>query len=54
MSESIVPILTMALAGIMLGGAISLKNNEKKPAAAVVAVVALAVLGYGLYLLYGR
>ena len=47
------PMLLMALAGILLGGAWSLRKNSKFPAAVVVAVLALAAFGVGLYLIYG-
>jgi hypothetical protein len=47
------PILLMALAGILVGGSVSLRNNEKHAAAIVVAVLAAAAFLGGLYLIYG-
>ncbi|MFG3340103.1 hypothetical protein [Glycomyces sp. NPDC048151] len=47
------PLLLMALAGILLGGAWSLRKNAKFAAAIVVGVLALAAFGGGLYLIYG-
>jgi predicted metalloprotease len=47
------PILLMALAGILLGGAWSLRKNEKFAAAIVVAVLAVASFLGGAYLIYG-
>jgi hypothetical protein len=47
------PILLMALAGILLGGALSLRKNGKAAAAVVTGVLAAAAFAGGLYLLYG-
>jgi len=47
------PILLMALAGIMLGGSLSLRKSGKHAAAIVVAVLAVAAFLGGLYLIYG-
>jgi hypothetical protein len=47
------PILLMALAGILLGGALSLRNKAKFAAAIVVAVLAVASFLGGAYLIYG-
>lgn len=47
------PILLMALAGILLGGSLSLRKSEKYVAAIIVAVFALAAFFGGIYLLYG-
>jgi hypothetical protein len=47
------PILLMALAGILLGGSLSLRKNEKFAAAIVVAVIAVAAFLGGAYLIYG-
>ncbi|WP_156036834.1 hypothetical protein [Glycomyces sp. NRRL B-16210] len=47
------PILLMALAGILLGGSLSLRKSEKYAAAIIVAAVALTAFGFGLYLIYG-
>lgn len=47
------PILLMALAGLLLGGSLSLRKAEQHVAALIVAVVALAAFGFGLYLIYG-
>ncbi|WP_158299786.1 hypothetical protein [Glycomyces paridis] len=47
------PILLMALAGILLGGSLSLRKSEKYAASIVVAVLALAAFGGGIYLVYG-
>jgi hypothetical protein len=47
------PILLMALAGVLLGGALSLRKSQKYPAAIVVAVIAVAAFLGGVYLIYG-
>ncbi|GAA2164045.1 MULTISPECIES: hypothetical protein [Glycomyces] len=47
------PILLMALAGVLLGGALSLRGKAKYAAAIVVAVVAVAAFLGGVYLIYG-
>ncbi|MCD0444548.1 hypothetical protein LO763_13050 [Glycomyces sp. A-F 0318] len=47
------PILLMAVAGILLGGALSLRKNEKHAAAIVTAVIAAAAFLGGVYLVYG-
>ena len=47
------PILLMALAGILLGGSVSLRKNEKHAAAIVTAVIAAAAFIGGVYLIYG-
>ena len=47
------PILLMALAGILLGGSVSLRKGGKHLAAIAVAVAAVAAFGGGLYLIYG-
>jgi len=47
------PILLMALAGILVGGAVSLRRNGKLPAAVVTGILAAAAFGGGLYLVYG-
>lgn len=47
------PILLMALAGILLGGSVSLRKNEKYAAAIAVAVIAAAAFIGGVYLIYG-
>ncbi|MEV3935733.1 hypothetical protein AB0K52_07125 [Glycomyces sp. NPDC049804] len=47
------PILLMALAGILVGGSVSLRRSEKRAAAIVVAVLAAAAFLGGLYLIYG-
>jgi hypothetical protein len=47
------PIVLMALAGILLGGSLSLRKNEKFAAAIVVAVIAVAAFLGGVYLIYG-
>lgn len=47
------PILLMALAGILLGGSLSLRKREKYAAAIVVAVVAVAAFLGAAYLIYG-
>jgi hypothetical protein len=47
------PILLMALAGILLGGAVSLRRNEKFAAAVATGILAAAAFGGGLYLVYG-
>jgi hypothetical protein len=47
------PILLMALAGILLGGSMSLRKNEKYAAAIIVAVFAVAAFLGGVYLVYG-
>jgi hypothetical protein len=43
----------MAVAGILLGGALSLRKNEKTAAAIAAAVAAAAAFLGGLYLIYG-
>ncbi len=53
MSEYVGPVLLMALAGILLGGAKSLHGNEKRTPAIVCAVIALVAFAAGLYLIYG-
>ncbi|SDD18638.1 hypothetical protein [Glycomyces harbinensis] len=47
------PILLMALAGILLGGSLSLRKSEKYAASIVLAVVAVAAFLGGVYLIYG-
>jgi hypothetical protein len=47
------PILLMALAGILLGGSLSLRKSEKFAASIVVAVVAVAAFLAGVYMIYG-
>lgn len=47
------PILLMALAGILLGGSLSLRKSEKYAAAIVTAVIAVAAFLGGVYLIYG-
>ncbi|GAA1669788.1 hypothetical protein GCM10009830_14530 [Glycomyces endophyticus] len=47
------PILLMALAGILLGGALSLRKGGKTAAAVVTGLLAAAAFGGGLYLVYG-
>ncbi|WP_199042206.1 hypothetical protein [Glycomyces salinus] len=53
MNEYVGPILLMALAGILLGGAQSLRKNEKYAASAACAVMALAAFIGGVSLIYG-
>ncbi|GAB3223479.1 hypothetical protein GCM10027447_11250 [Glycomyces halotolerans] len=53
MNEYVGPILLMALAGVLLGGAQSLRKNEKTAASIVCAVIAAAAFLGGLYLIYG-
>lgn len=48
-----VPILLMAVAGILLGGSISLRNKEQYAAAIILAVIAVAAFLGGVYLIYG-
>lgn len=52
MNEYIGPIMLMALAGILLGGAQSLRKNEKYAASIVCAVIALAAFIGGVLLIY--
>ena len=47
------PILLMAVAGILLGGSLSLRKTEKSAAAIAVAVAAAAAFLGGLDLIYG-
>jgi len=47
------PILLMALAGILLGGSLSLRTKAKYAAAIIVAVLAVAAFLGGVYLIYG-
>jgi hypothetical protein len=47
------PILLMAVAGILLGGSLSLRKNEKFAASIAVAVAAAAAFLGGVYLIYG-
>lgn len=47
------PILLMALAGILLGGSLSLRKSEKYAAAIVMAVIAAAAFLGAVYLIYG-
>ncbi|MCC3762058.1 hypothetical protein K3N28_03100 [Glycomyces sp. TRM65418] len=47
------PILLMAVAGILLGGSLSLRKSEKYAASIAVAVVALAAFLGGVYMIYG-
>ncbi len=47
------PILLMALAGILLGGSLSLRKNEKFAASIAVAACAVAAFLGGAYLVYG-
>ncbi|HEX2144637.1 MAG TPA: hypothetical protein VHG10_09035 [Glycomyces sp.] len=47
------PVLLMALAGILLGGSLSLRKSEKYVAAIIVAVAAVAAFLGGLYSIYG-
>lgn len=52
MNEYVGPILLMALAGILLGGAQSLRKNGKYAASiGCAAVAAVAFIG-GIYLIY--
>ncbi|WP_155829955.1 hypothetical protein [Glycomyces tenuis] len=53
MNEYVGPILLMALAGILLGGAKSLHGNEKRAAAIVCAIIAAMAFAGGVYLIYG-
>jgi hypothetical protein len=43
----------MALAGILLGGSVSLRKGEKYAAAIIVAVIAVAAFLGAVYLIYG-
>ncbi|WP_157930593.1 hypothetical protein [Glycomyces xiaoerkulensis] len=52
MNEYLGPILLMAIAGILLGGAQSLRKHEKYAASLICAVIALAAFGGGIYLIY--
>ncbi|MEU5156169.1 hypothetical protein [Glycomyces sp. NPDC021274] len=47
------PILLMAVAGVLLGGSITLRKNEKYAAAIIVAACAVAAFLGGVYLIYG-
>lgn len=53
MSEYVGPVLLMALAGILLGGAKSLHGNRRRTAAVVCAGIAAVAFAAGLYLIYG-
>jgi hypothetical protein len=47
------PILLMALAGILLGGSLSLRKSEKYAASIVTAAIAVVAFLGGVYLIYG-
>ena len=53
MSQVAGPILLMALAGVLLGGSMSLRKNEKYVASLVCGLVAAAAFVGGALLLYG-
>ena len=53
MSGSVGPVLLMALAGILLGGSMSLRKNEKHAASLVCGLVAAAAFVGAALLIYG-
>lgn len=53
MNEYAGPILLMAVAGVLLGGALTLRKNGKPAAAAGCALVGAAAFAGGAYLIYG-
>jgi hypothetical protein len=52
-NEYVGPLLLMALAGILLGGAQSLRTGGKRAAAIVCAIIAVLAFAGGVYLIYG-
>ncbi|WP_168801662.1 hypothetical protein [Glycomyces buryatensis] len=52
MNDYVGPILLMALAGILIGGAQSLRKNEKYVPALICALLAAIAFIGGVYLIY--
>jgi hypothetical protein len=51
-SEYVGPILLMALAGMLVGGALSLHKNERRAGSIVCALLGAAAFAGGAYLAY--